>query len=459
MTHTTPDFEQMETVCSSPTGGRKMKSIWENDVTMPSFPCLDGERRTDVLIIGGGMAGILCLYFLQKYGVDCCLVETGNVAGRVSGHTTAKITAQHGLVYQEIADRYGLEAAKRYYTVNQTAVQNYRTLSKEMKCDWEEKDNYVYSVKNRGKLEREMNVLEKIGGNMRFDEILPLPFPTCGSVVFPNQAQFHPLKFLAELTKPLKIYENTKVTEFGPCSGTKRTVFTNRGTIRANAVIVTTHFPMLNKHGNYFMKLYQHRSYVTALKGAPHLPGMYVDEDKTGFSFRTAGDFLLLGGGGHRTGKQGGSYTELRGAGERFYPEAEEVCRFAAQDCMSLDGIPYIGKYSKGSRGLFVATGFNKWGMTSSMVAAMVLSDLVRGKKNEYEDLFSPSRPILTGQLAINLAESVAGLLSVSGKRCPHLGCALKWNKEEHSWDCPCHGSRFSEDGTVLDNPANGNLK
>lgn len=320
----------------------------------------------------------------------------------------------------------------------------------------------MYSVKNRVKLEREMKALEQIRANTRFAETVPLPFPTCGAVSFLNQAQFHPLKFLTELTKGLNIHEGTKVLEF--CGNafdgeSRRIVRTNRGRILADTIIVATHFPMLNKHGNYFMKLYQHRSYVVALKGAPHLPGMYVDENKKGFSFRNAGEYLLLGGGGHRTGKKGGCYTELRGAGEEFYPEAQEVCRWAAQDCMTLDGIPYIGTYSKGSNGIFVATGFQKWGMTSSMVAAMVLADLVCGKKNEYETLFSPSRTMVTGQLAVNLAESLAGLLSFSKKRCPHLGCALKWNKEEHSWDCPCHGSRFSEEGTVLNHPANGNLK
>lgn len=439
-----------------------MQSLWQKEVTMPSFPGLDGEKKTDVLIVGGGFAGILCAYFLQKQGVDYCLAEAGRIAERVSGHTTAKITAQHGLVYHKIAKRYGIEAAQRYYTVNRMALENYRILCKELDCDLEEKDNYVYSVKDRTKLERELRVLEKIRAKASFADTLPLPFATCGAVVFPGQAQFHPLKFLAKISKGLTIYENTKVLEFGRCTApgeSRRVVVTNRGKVLAKNIIITTHFPMLNKHGSYFAKLYQHRSYVLALKNAPHLPGMYVDEDKKGFSFRNAGEFLLLGGGGHRTGKQGGCYTQVRGAGETFYPQASEICRFAAQDCMSLDGIPYIGAYSLHCKGLFTATGFNKWGMTSSMVSAMVLSDLVQGRKNEYAQLFSPSRPMFTGQLAVNLAESTAGLLTFSKKRCPHLGCALKWNKEEHSWDCPCHGSRFAETGQVLNNPANGNLK
>lgn len=439
-----------------------MRSLWEKEVSLNTFPKSEGDRKTDVLIVGGGMAGLLCAHFLQKYGVDYCLVEAEKIAEGVTGHTTAKITSQHGLVYHEIASRYGLEAAMQYYSANQNALEYYRMLCEGISCDFEEKDNFVYSVKNRGVLEREMRTLEKIRAKAVFSETLPLPFATCGAVSFPDQAQFHPLKFLAAITKTLNIYEHTRVIGFGACVGKTgaRKVFLSGGeTIFAKKIIIATHFPMLNKHGSYFIKLYQHRSYVSALKNAPYLRGMYVDEDKKGFSFRNAGECLLLGGGSHRTGKKGGSYTEVRGAAERFYPGAKEVCRWAAQDCMSLDGIPYIGEYSKGSKNIYVATGFNKWGMTSSMIAGRLLSDLILEKENEYETLFSPSRPMLTPQLAINFGESLMGLLSFSKRRCPHLGCVLKWNKEEHSWDCPCHGSRFAEGGALLDNPADGNLK
>ncbi len=208
----------------------------------------------------------------------------------------------------------------------------------------------------------------------------------------------------------------------------------------------------------YFLKLYQHRSYVIGLKGAPKMDGIYVDEDKKGFSFRTAGDLLLLGGGSHRTGRKGGSYTELRRAAALFYPEATETVHWATQDCMSLDSLPYIGPYSKRTDGIYVATGFHKWGMTSAMVAAILLKDFVIERKNEDAKLFSPSRSMLSGQLFLNLAEAAAGMLSFSKKRCPHLGCALKWNEQEHSWDCPCHGSRFCEDGSLLNNPSNSDL-
>ena len=126
---------------------------------------------------------------------------------------------------------------------------------------------------------------------------------------------------------------------------------------------------------------------------------------------------------------------------------------------MSLDGVPYIGQYSSRTPGLFVATGFNKWGMTSSMAAAMLLSDLVQGRKNPYAQVFSPSRTALRPQLFSNMGKAAVHLLTPRSPRCPHMGCALKWNPQERSWDCPCHGSRFTEEGKLLDNPATGGLK
>ena len=236
------------------------------------------------------------------------------------------------------------------------------------------------------------------------------------------------------------------------------TAVTDSGRIAAEKIIVATHFPFLNKHGSYFLKMYQHRSYVIALKNAPQIDGMYVDEAPAGMSFRTYGNLLLVGGGGHRTGKKGGSWPELQNFARRHYPDAVEKYRWAAQDCMTLDAVPYIGPYSASTSGLYVATGFNKWGMTSSMVSAMLLRDMVQGKENPCAPVFSPSRTILRPQLAVNAFEAAAGWLVPAARRCPHLGCGLKWNPHEHSWDCPCHGSRFTQDGKKLDNPAAGDL-
>lgn len=430
-----------------------MRSLWKATASLPEFPELVGDVRTDVLIIGGGIAGILTAYLLHEKGVKYVLVEKGRICSGTTGNTTAKITFQHGLIYDKILKSDGTEAARKYLAANRAAFDKYAELCGKTDCDYEIKDNYVYSTDDRRKLEKEVEALEKIGYIADLCENVPLPVKTVGAVKFPDQAQFNPLKFLSSVAEGLNIYENTFVREMRG-----NTAVTDKGKIHADTVIAATHFPFINKHGSYFLKLYQHRSYVIALENAQDVNGMYVDECDTGLSFRNYEGLLLLGGGGHRTGKKGGNWAELRAFAAKKYPNSREKHFWATQDCMSLDGIPYIGRYSAKTHGFYVASGFNKWGMTGSMTAAMLLSDMILGKRNGFASVFDPSRSIVKPQLFINGAEAVCNLLTPSKKRCPHLGCALKWNEAERSWDCPCHGSRFTEHGSVLDNPANGDL-
>ena len=429
------------------------KSVWQNDASLSEFPTLSRELSTDVLVIGGGLAGLLTAWELRQRGVDVALVEMGRLCSATTVHTTAKLTAQHGLIYQKLIRSLGVEEASQYYKANAEAVEQLKNLCHRFGAPIDEKANFVYSS-DRRKLDRELDAFQKLGIPAIFVEAPPLPLSAAGAIGIPGQAQFHPLKLAASLAKELTIYENSRVTEL-----IGNTATTEHGRIRAKKIVVTTHFPFLNKHGSYFLKLYQHRSYLLALENAGTLDSMYVSDDKKGMSFSSFGGTLLLGGGGHRTGKHGGGWRELREFAAKHYPNAAEMNHWAAQDTMSLDGIPYIGQYSRNTPDLYVAAGFNKWGMTGSMVSAMLLADLIQGKQNEYAGIFSPSRSILKPQLLFNCAEATANFLIPTTKRCPHLGCALKYNREEHSWDCSCHGSRFTESGAVLDNPANGDLK
>lgn len=431
-----------------------MTSLWSDTAELPSYPSLNGDIKTDVLIIGGGMAGILTAYFLHRQGVKYILVEKDRICSGTTGSTTAKITFQHGLIYDKIIKSCGEERGRLYLEANKAAFEAFAGLCKNIDCDYEIRDNYVYSTDDRHCIEAELAALDKIGYKAELFDTLPLPIEIAGVVCFRNQAQFHPLKFLSHIARGLNIREHTFVREM-----IGNTAITNKGKISAEAVIVTTHFPFINKHGSYFLKLYQHRSYITALENAEYINGMYVDKSKTGMSFRSYKNLLLLGGGGHRTGKKGGCWEELRHFARKHYPQSSEVYRWAAQDCMSLDGLPYIGHYSCRTAKLYTASGFNKWGMTGSMLSAILLSGMAAGKEHRYSYIFSPSRCILTPQLFANAFEAAAGLLTISKKRCPHLGCALKWNNAEHTWDCSCHGSRFTEGGKVLDNPANGSLR
>ncbi len=426
-----------------------MKSIWEKNTPDLSFKPLDCNKNTDVLIIGGGIAGILCAYKLKNAGVDCLLTEATEICRGITRNTTAKITLQHGLIYHKLIKRFGKDKARLYLNAQIHACEEYDRLCRNMDCDYEIKDSYVYSLRDSKKIELEVDALNKLGVKAEFSNSCELPFEVAGAVKVKSQRQFHPLKFLYSISKDLPIYEHSKVIELK-----HNKAVTNHGEITYKKLILATHFPIINKYGGYFLKMYQHRSYVIALKFAQTVNGMYVDESDTGLSFRSYGDLLLLGGGGHRTGKQGGCWHELEVFARKHYKNAQIVGKWATQDCMTLDQVPYIGQYSKLLPHVYVATGFNKWGMTNAMVAANILCDVVCGKNNSYSKVFTPSRSILRPQLAVNAFESTVGLLTPTTPRCPHLGCALKYNRFEHSWDCPCHGSRFTDKGELIDNPA-----
>lgn len=432
-----------------------MESLWSKTASLPEFPVLPGDRKTDVLIIGGGIAGLLLAYELQKAGVEYMLVEASEICSGITKNTTAKITSQHGLCYTKLAKRLG-DGAGLYLRANQEALEEFRNIARRVPCDFQEKDAFVYTLSSPEKIRQEAENLRKLGFPAKIVQELPLPLPIQSALCFPKQAQFHPLKFAAGIAPGLHIYTHTKALEF---LNDGHLIQTNRGRISAKKVVVATHFPMNNKHGGYFLKLYQDRSYVLALENAPDMEGMYIDESPQGYSFRNIGNLLLLGGGGHRTGKSGGGWRDLEAFARKEFPGAAVQARWAAQDCMSLDGVPYIGPYSRHTPDFFVATGFNKWGMTSSMAAALLLMDLVQGKENPYAPVFSPSRSILHPQLFVNTWEALSSLLRLKRPRCPHMGCALQWNSAEQTWDCPCHGSRFDAQGRLIDNPATDGLQ
>ncbi len=431
-----------------------MASLWRETFELPKFQTLEKNIHTDVLVIGGGIAGILCAYYLKQAGIDCILVEEKTLCSGTTQNTTSKITSQHGLIYHKLIKQFGVEDAQLYLQANQDALREFRRLCGEIDCDFSTQDNYVYSTDDPEILLEEMDALKALDYPAKLVTHLPIPVKNVGAVCFPQQGQFHVLKFLSQVVQDLPIYEHSPVRELAP-----NIAVCDKATIFANKIIVATHFPMLNKHGSYFLKLYQHRSYCLALENVMPIEGMFVDENSKGLSFRSHGNLLILGGGGHRTGKKGGGWAELEALAQKHYPGARIRYRWAAQDCMSLDGVPYIGRYSRSVKDLYVATGFNKWGMTGSMLAARLLTDLIMDKTNPYEAVFSPSRSILRPQLGINAFEAVTNLLTPTTKRCPHLGCALKWNPQEHTWDCPCHGSRFQENGKRIDGPSTGDLK
>ena len=438
---------------------------------IPKRKSLPGDRQVQTLVIGAGMAGILTAYFLKKEGVDVVVADAGRIAGGQTKNTTAKITAQHGLIYHRLIQKAGKEKARDYAMAAGDAVKLYERIIKEEKieCHFKELPSYLYSIyKSRRKvLEKEAAAARELGMKARFvegRELTELPFEAAGAVCFENQGQFSPLEFIKALSGPLEIYENTKVL-----SVKGHTAFTDKGKITAENIVFACHYPFPVIPGFYFLRQHQERSYVIALEGCKELEGMYYNADGQGISLRSAGSILLLGGGGRRSGKRGkgaggcsmAGYSYLEEAARELYPGLHETARWSAQDCMPHDDIPFIGKYSVYRPYWHVATGFKKWGMTASMVSAVIISGRICKKDIPYEKTFSPQRFLFwlgIKNLLEDIGESVKGLgkglFSKKERKCPHMGCRLEWNAEEERWECPCHGSGFDRDGKLLDDPA-----
>ncbi|ELC8466193.1 FAD-dependent oxidoreductase [Clostridium perfringens] len=476
-----------------------MKSVWSESCKFRKREALNKDIKTDVLVIGAGIAGILTAYMLKQNGRDVVLIDAAEIASGNTKNTTAKITSQHDLIYSKLITEFGEEKARQYAKANELAIKKYKEIieDKRIECDFEEKPAYVYSLNEVDVLKEEVEAAKNLGIDAEFVQEANLPFKINGAVKFNNQAQFNPLKFLKGISNELVIYENTRALEIK-----ENLVVTSGGNITANNIVVATHYPIMNAPGYYFMKMHQERSYVLALENTSEIDGMYIDLNKEGYSFRTYNNLLLLGGISHRTGEneEGGSYDELRKVAKRLYPKAKEKYYWSAQDCMTIDGIPYIGRYSSETPNIYVATGFNKWGMTSSMVSAMIISDMILEKENDFSEIFSPRRFDLS--LSINniandlietaknfIAQKVSipsseiehiknghgGIIEYNGEKvgvyknkegkeffvstkCTHLGCQLSWNADELTWDCPCHGSRFDYKGRLIGSPATKDL-
>ncbi len=440
-----------------------MDSIWTMTADISGRKPLLDDITTDTVVIGGGMAGILIAYFLEKKGIPTVVLEASRIGSGQTKNTTAKITLQHGPIYHKLIEEIGEKDAKLYAEANRLAIAQFRSLveDKQIDCMFRECSAYLYSCEDTDMLKKEEEAARRLGICAELTNKTELPFPVKSALRFYDQAVFHPLLFLEKISENITVYEDTKVLEVERTEEENK-IITNRASVKAKRVVFAAHYPFINIPGYYFLRLHQERSYVVTLKNTKQMDHMYIGIDKEGFSFRKSGDYLLLGGGGHRTGENtgGGSYQKLRMAAEKWFPECKEITHFSAQDCMPLDDIPYIGQFSASTPDWFVATGFRKWGMTSSMVSAMLISDLIAKGQSPYEEIFTPQRFHLqasAGSLAQDGIQSVKGLskgVFTTTPKCTHMGCALEWNPDELSWDCPCHGSRFDGDGKVIDNPA-----
>ncbi|BCB06026.1 FAD-dependent oxidoreductase [Bacillus sp. KH172YL63] len=486
---------------------------WRETAALPSFKKLDQNIKPDVTVVGGGIAGMTTAYLLAKGGKKVALIEAGRLLNGTTGHTTAKISAQHGLIYDELIHHFGEEFARKYYRSQTKALQFIKETVETLHidCHFSHEDSYIYSTSDHyaKKVAKEYEAYQKLGINGELVNELPIDMPINNAVVMKDQAQFHPLKYLKALIDAYtsmggQIFEGTAAKTINEGNSTQ--VVTADGYhLDSEYAVICTHFPFYDGMGFYFTKMHAERSYILGVKAKNTFPGgMYLSAEDPVRSLRAAigqsgEELILIGGEKHKAG-QGRDTTEhydaLKAFGEEVIGVEEVRYRWSAQDLITLDKVPYIGKLTEKHSSIFVATGFNKWGMTSGTLAGQILSDQILGNHHIYADLYTPSRftadpsikhfimentnvavEFISGKLQIptmkpgELKKGEGAIVNHKGRRCggyrdeagklhlvdatcTHLGCETEWNHGDHTWDCPCHGSRFSIDGTVLEGPA-----
>lgn len=489
----------------------RAESYWIATTPESSYPPLSGDTLVDVAILGGGMVGITTAHLLKEAGVlSVALIEADRIITGVTGRTTAKVTSQHSLIYDHLISKFGKQQAQQYAESNQAAIEKIASIvsSKGIACDFVRKPAYVYagseeSVEN---IQKEVDAAQSLGLPASFKADLPLSFKTYGAVRFGNQAQFHPRKYLCALARETEgdgchIFEKTRVLKIegdGPI-----TITTDKGTVKAHKVIQATHFPIHDKPGMLFQRLYQSRSYVLGIRIEEPFPqGMFISAEEPVRSLRSQpagkGELILVSGEGHRTGdgNEIDHYRNLEKWVRSVYSVNSVDYHWSTQDVITVDHIPYIGRLTSDNENLFIATGFRKWGMTTGTVAAMILTDMILGRSNPWEEVYNPSRfkPLesaktffsqvaeatkgLVGDRIIPAPEKVsqilpgegaivkikgekvaayrdeAGVLHTLDPSCRHMGCIVSWNNAERTWDCPCHGSRYNAMGGVIKSPA-----
>lgn len=491
----------------------KSTNYWLDSTKLHTFPKLTEKKHVDVCIVGAGLTGITTAYLLSKQGLKICVIEAGRIVNGTTGHTTAKITMQHGLIYHELIKHVGKENAALYYEANKNAKKLMEEIISDLQidCRYTDDDAYIYTNSSDylDNIKNEWKAYEQLDIEAELLSKLPINIGVKQAIKMKNQAHFHPLFYLQKLLEAclengVEFYENTRALDIEFVR--QPSVITNTDArIFADYVIQASHYPFYDGLGFYPTRMYASRSYIIAVK--PEKPinkGMYINAEKPDRSIRTCeineDNYLLIAGEGHKTG-QGDKMMEHYKALQQFAEENFNVTtidyRWSAQDYITLDKIPYVGQLTEGHKNIFVATGFRKWGMTNSTNAAQLITDLILKKENKYERLFSPSRDItldpsvrklisyntdvakhlVKGKLERpndeleTLEQNDACITTIKGERvgifkddnnelhgidttCTHLGCEVTWNDAEHTWDCPCHGSRFAIDGNVIEGPA-----
>lgn len=451
-------------------------SYWVDNTSSPGYPALQDDIVVDVAVIGAGIVGITAGYLLKQEGLKVAVIDRKEVARGVTGYTTAKVTSSHGIIYSKLLSTFGEEGARTYARSNEAGKEKIAELVEKhsIDCDFERTDNFVYTEEESSvpSIRQEVDAAKRVGLPASFTTDTELPFPVKGALKVADQAQFDPRRYLVPLAGEIDgdgshVFENTVVT--GVEDGSPCVVQTDTASVRATDVIVATHMPILDR-GLFFTKVHPYRSYAIAgpIDGDV-LKGMYISTGGSTRSMRSiptgAGKrSLLVGGEGHKTGTDedtGMHYERLERWAEHHFGLVPSH-RWATQDNVSVDSVPFVGRVTRGSEHVLTATGFGKWGMTNGTASAMILADNIVGRSNDWASFFDSKRidPLASAKKFIQENAEVAGhfvgdrLTHGSNPRCTHLGCVLRKNGAEGTWDCPCHGSRFDAEGNVIQGPA-----
>jgi len=495
---------------------QRPESLWLATTPETDYGTIEDGLVVDVAVVGGGITGLSTAINLTEAGKRVAVIEADHIVASTTGHTTAKLTSQHGLIYDTLISEFGKEKAQQYADANEAAIDEVQRRVEEhgIDCQFERTQAYTYaaSTDDAETIHKEVRAAQRLGLPATFTDMPPLPIDTDAAVRFDDQAQFHPRKYLLALAELIDangsyVFEKTRAMDIE--AGSPSIVETEHGDIIADDIVVATHFPFFDRAG-YFSRMHPKRAYLLAVRLNEETPkGMFYSTASPPNTIRTytmegngaTEELLIIGGQSHKPGTEGPPtserYRRCEAFARRHFNVESVEYRWSTMDYSPVDQVPFVGKIDPLADNIYVGTGFNSWGMSGGVAAGLILSDLILSGSNQWTEVFDPQRftpqpsakkfvtenavvggnfvgdwtkALLSSDEVPTASDSAAvtrhdgqpmgiyrdedGTVHAVSAVCPHMKCLVRWNDAERSWDCPCHGSRFTYKGDILSGPA-----